>query len=79
MVKKLCGIGIKTMSNLNVYLDPDIQKCLNDLKKHYKISSKASVIRKGIKLLHLISEIEKRGGIISVNEEDGLNYEILVN
>lgn len=58
------------MSNLTLNLDKKAVKEIEALKQHYGASSKAEVIRKGLALLKIASQIEDTEGELIARKGD---------
>jgi hypothetical protein len=65
------------MGILNLKLDRKAEKEIEKLKKHYGSSSKADVIRKGLALLKVASEIEDTHGEL-IARKDGKESRIII-
>jgi len=58
------------MSNLTLSLDETAEQTLQRLKTHYRVGSKAEVIRKALTLLDIASEIEETKGELLARKGD---------
>lgn len=58
------------MSNLTLNLDKTAEETLQRLKNHYRVGSKAEVIRKALTLLDIASEIEETKGELLARKGD---------
>ncbi|HUN72164.1 MAG TPA: hypothetical protein VMU52_07615 [Steroidobacteraceae bacterium] len=51
-------------------MDAQMEKTLEDLKKHFGASSKAEVLRKAVALLNVAKEHEQADGSIVIRQDD---------
>lgn len=57
------------MAQINLRVDPETEAILDALRQHFRASSRAEVLKKGIRLLEMAKEVEERGGSMAFVED----------